>query len=178
VTKGLARAAESPGVSLETAVSRVAMLQAWMAPPVQPQPVQPTPTTSFAATLASASASQAPATTAHAPTAAGSYPHLSGDLDSNPELLRRLESLAAQRGESWKVTSGLRTVAEQQVLWDNRHTNPFPVARPGTSNHQHGNAADVTINGRPIQDVIPAAELLRAGIRPLEGDAVHVELAL
>jgi LAS superfamily LD-carboxypeptidase LdcB len=154
-------------VSLETAVSRVAMLQAWMAPPVQAPAVQPTPTTSFAATLEQA----------QAPAATGSYPHLSGDLDSNPELLRRLESLAAQRGESWKVTSGLRTVAEQQVLWDNRHTNPFPVARPGTSNHQHGNSADVTINGRPIQDVVSAAELLRAGIRPLEGDAVHVDLA-
>jgi hypothetical protein len=155
------------------------MLQAWIAPPVQ-APAQPAatapvgttssaPTTSFAATLASAAASQAPA-------AAGSYPHLTGDLDSNPELLRRLEGLAAQRGETWKVTSGLRTVAEQQVLWDNRHNNPFPVARPGTSNHQHGNAADVTVNGRPIQDVIPAAELIRAGIRPLAGDAVHVEL--
>jgi LAS superfamily LD-carboxypeptidase LdcB len=150
------------------------MLQAWIAPPVQ-APAQPAPaatpvgattsapTTSFAATLAQAQAT-------------GSYPHLSGDLDANPELLRRLETLAAQRGETWKVTSGLRTVAEQQVLWDNRHNNPFPVARPGTSNHQHGNAADVTVNGRPIQDVIPAAELIRAGIRPLEGDAVHVEL--
>jgi hypothetical protein len=151
------------------------MLQAWMAPPVQPAAAAPVgttssaPATSFAATLASATASQAPA-------AAGSYPHLTGDLDSNPELLRRLEGLAAQRGETWKVTSGLRTVAEQQVLWDNRHNNPFPVARPGTSNHQHGNAADVTVNGRPIQDVIPAAELIRAGIRPLAGDAVHVEL--
>ncbi|HEX5781555.1 MAG TPA: M15 family metallopeptidase [Solirubrobacteraceae bacterium] len=164
-------------MSLETAVSRVAMLQAWIAPPVQ-APAQPAattpvgatqPATSFAATLASATASQTPA-------AAGSYPHLTGDLDSNPQLLQRLETLAAQRGETWKVTSGLRTVAEQQVLWDNRHNNPFPVARPGTSNHQHGNAADVTINGRPIQDVIPAAELIRAGIRPLEGDAVHVEL--
>jgi hypothetical protein len=166
-------------VSLETAVSRVAMLQAWMAPPVPPQPVQPAPTTSvggtqpasFAATLASATASQAPAP-------AGSYPHLTGDLDANPELLRRLESVAAQRGETWKITSGLRTRAEQQALWDNRHSNPFPVAPPGTSNHEHGDSADVTINGRPIQHVVSAAELLRAGIRPLEGDAVHVDLAL
>jgi D-alanyl-D-alanine carboxypeptidase len=154
-------------VSLETAVSRIAMLQAWMAPPAPAPAPQPTPTTSFAATLAQATA----------PTAApGSYAHLTGDLDANPELLRRLESLAAQRGETWKITSGLRTVAEQQVLWDNRHNNPFPVARPGTSNHQHGNAADVTINGRPIQDVVSAAELIRAGIKPLAGDAVHVEL--
>jgi LAS superfamily LD-carboxypeptidase LdcB len=143
------------------------MLQAWMAPPAPAPAVPPAPATSFAATLAQATA--APAT--------GSYPHLTGDLDASPELLQRLEGLAAQRGEKWKITSGLRTVAEQQVLWDNRHSNPFPVARPGTSNHQHGNAADVTINGRPIQDVVAAAELLRAGIRPLAGDAVHVELA-
>jgi hypothetical protein len=158
-------------VSLETAVSRVAMLQAWMAPPVQPPvatpAVQAPPATSFAATLAKATA----------PAATGSYPHLTGDLDANPELLRRLESLAAQRGETWKITSGLRTHAEQQALWDTRHTNPFPVAPPGTSNHEHGDSADVMVNGRPIQDVISAAELLRAGIRPLEGDAVHVDLA-
>jgi D-alanyl-D-alanine carboxypeptidase len=158
-------------VSIDTAFARVAMLQAWMAPPppVSP-PVQSTPATSFAATLASATASQAPA-------AAGSYPHLTGDLDANPELLRRLESVAAQRGETWKITSGLRTHAEQQALWDARHTNPFPVAPPGTSNHEHGDSADVMVNGRPIQDVVPTAELIRAGIRPLAGDAVHVDLA-
>lgn len=149
-------------MSIDTAMARIAALQSFLAPP-SPPPVQAAPTTSFAATLAKAQGT-------------GSYPHLSGDLDGNPELLKRLESLAAQRGETWKITSGLRTVAEQQVLWDNRHNNPFPVARPGTSNHQHGNAADVTINGRPIQDVVPAADLLRAGIRPLAGDAVHVEL--
>ena len=164
-------------MSLETAVSRIAMLQTWMAPPVQAPAATPAVTaatpaaggTTFAATLAQATASQQPA-------APGAYAHLTGDLDGNPELLRRLEALAAQRGETWKITSGLRTVAEQQALWDNRHNNPFPVARPGTSNHQHGNAADVTVNGRPIQDVVSAAELIRAGIKPLAGDAVHVEL--
>jgi hypothetical protein len=50
------------------------------------------------------------------------------------------------------------------------------VARPGTSRHESGNAADVTIGGRPIQDVISAAELRGAGLSPLAGDAVHVEL--
>ena len=152
-------------MSIDTAMARIAALQSFIAPPPAPAPApQPAPTTSFAVTLAQAQG--------------GSYPHLSGDLDGNPELLKRLETMAAQRGETWKITSGLRTVAEQQVLWDNRQNNPFPVARPGTSNHQHGNAADVTINGRPIQDVVPAADLLRAGIRPLAGDAVHVELGL
>jgi hypothetical protein len=164
-------------VSIDTAFARVAMLQAWMAPPVQPPPAAPSVApaaggNTFAATLAQATAPPA------APAApAGSYPHLTGDLDSNPELLRRLETVAAARGETWKITSGLRTNAEQQALWDARHTNPFPVARPGTSNHEHGDSADVTVNGRPIQDVVPAAELVRAGIRPLAGDAVHVDLA-
>ncbi len=59
---------------------------------------------------------------------------------------------------------------------DRRATNPFPVARPGTSRHEHGTAADVTVGGRPIQDVISRDELVRAGIAPLAGDAVHVEL--
>ena len=157
-------------MSIDTAMARMAALQSWIAPPppVQAPPAaQPVQGATFAATLAQATASQA---------APGSHPHLSGDLDGNPELLRRLESVAASRGESWKVTSGLRTNAEQQALWDARATNPFPVARPGTSIHEQGNSADVTVNGRPIQDVVPAAELIRAGLKPLAGDAVHVDL--
>jgi hypothetical protein len=149
---------------------RVAALQAWTAPPAPP-PVQPVPTgPSFRATLA-----QAVGATPK-PTPAGTYAHLSGDLDANPELLARLERLAAARGETFEITSGLRTTAEQQALWDRRATNPYPVARPGTSRHEHGNAADVTIGGRAIQDVISRDELIRAGIAPLAGDAVHVEL--
>jgi hypothetical protein len=152
-------------VSIDTAMARIAALQSFIAPPAPPPVQATTPTTSFAATLAKAQGT-------------GSYPHLTGDLDGNPELLQRLETLAAQRGETWTINSGLRTHAEQQALWDARATNPFPVARPGTSNHESGNSADVSVNGRPIQDVVPAAELIRAGIRPLAGDAVHVDLAL
>lgn len=108
--------------------------------------------------------------------ASGSYPHLSGDLDADQELLHRLETLAARRGERFDVTSGHRSHEEQARLWDGRASNPFPVARPGTSRHETGRAADVTVGGRAIQDVIPAGELLAAGLRPLVGDAVHVEL--
>ena len=161
-------------MSIDTAMARIAALQSFMAPPA-PAPGAAAPAvqgTSFAATLAQATSAQ-PAQEA----GSGSYPHLTGDLDANPELLRRLESVAAARGETWKINSGLRTHAEQQALWDARATNPFPVARPGTSNHESGNSADVSVNGRPIQDVVPAAELIRAGIRPLAGDAVHVDLA-
>jgi D-alanyl-D-alanine carboxypeptidase len=104
------------------------------------------------------------------------YPHLKGDLDANPELLSRLERLASSRGETWTVTSGRRSIAEQQRLWDNRHRNPYPVAPPGMSRHLEGDAADVIINGRAIQDVVSYDELVRAGLNPLAGDAVHVEL--
>ncbi len=155
-------------MSLESALLRVATLQTWAAPPTPPvsQPV------------ATGSTFQAALAQAVGPTSqpAGAYAHLSGDLDAHPELLARLERLAASRGETFEVTSGLRTTAEQQALWDRRATNPFPVARPGTSLHEHGNAADVTVGGRPIQDVISRDELVRAGIAPLAGDAVHVEL--
>jgi uncharacterized protein YcbK (DUF882 family) len=109
--------------------------------------------------------------------APGAYPHLTGDLDGSPELLAKLEALAAQRGQKFHVTSGHRSIEEQQRLWDNRHSNPFPVARPGTSRHQSGRAADVTVGGQPIQNAISAAELRAAGLAPLAGDAVHVELA-
>ncbi len=162
-------------MSIDTAMARIAALQTFMAPPAPTPAAAPAAVqgTSFAATLAQATTAQA--TPAQA--TPGSYPHLSGDLDANPELLRRLETVAAARGETWKINSGLRTHAEQQALWDARGSNPFPVARPGTSNHESGNSADVSVNGRPIQDVVPAAELIRAGIRPLAGDAVHVDLA-
>lgn len=166
-------------MSVESVMTRIAEIQGMtqpQAPPPAP-PVAAPPATSFASQLQSAmappAAAAAPAPAAAAP---GTYPHLTGDLDANPELLRRLEALAAQRGETFNVTSGNRTHAEQERLWNARGSNPFPVAQPGTSRHESGNAADVTVGGRPIQDAIDAATLRAAGLAPLAGDAVHVEL--
>jgi D-alanyl-D-alanine carboxypeptidase len=161
-------------MSIESVMSRIAEIQGAMAPPPAPAQ-QPTaaPSSSFQSALQGAMAPKA-AGAAQAPP--GTYPHLDGDLDSNPELLRRLEALAAKRGEHFHITSGLRTYAEQLRLWNARGSNPYPVARPGTSRHETGRAADVTINGRDIQSVIPASELRAAGLNPLAGDAVHVEL--
>jgi hypothetical protein len=171
-------------MSIQSVVARITEIQsaigpAQPAPPATP-PAPATGTTPFASQLQSAmtpgtgTVSSAPAGALANPT--GTYPHLTGDLDASPEILQRLEALAAQRGEKFNVTSGTRSIEEQQRLWDNRHNNPFPVARPGTSRHQGGHATDVTIGGRAIQDVIPAAELRAAGLVPLAGDAVHVEL--
>ena len=103
------------------------------------------------------------------------YPHLSGDLDADAEVLRKAETLARDFGRNFYITSGLRTHAEQHRLWNSRANNPFPVARPGTSRHELGRALDVLVDGRPIQDVVPAALIRKHGLFPLAGDAAHVE---
>ena len=161
-------------MSIETVTARIAAIQAMTAPPVAPTP--PPASAAPSATSATSFASTLQGAMAPTQAAPGTYPHLSGDLDANPELLQRLETLAASRGMHFHITSGLRTYAEQERLWNARGSNPYPVARPGTSRHETGRAADVSIGGRAIQDVIPAAELRAAGIAPLAGDAVHVEL--
>jgi LAS superfamily LD-carboxypeptidase LdcB len=163
-------------MSIESVMSRIAEIQGALAPPAPAQqPPAAAQDTSFQSQLQGAMAPKpAPASGTQAP--AGTYPSLDGDLDSNPELLRRLEALAEKRGEHFHITSGLRTYAEQLRLWNSRGSNPFPVARPGSSRHETGRAADVTIGGRPIQSVIGASELRAAGLNPLAGDAVHVEL--
>lgn len=55
---------------------------------------------------------------------------------------------ARKHGWSGSVTSGYRSYAEQQRLYANRGSNPNPVAKPGTSNHEGSQyprgAVDVT----------------------------------
>ena len=161
-------------MSIESVMSRIAAIQGALAPPPA---AAPTATQAPAGTQGASFQSQLQGAMApKAAAAPGSYPHLDGDLDANPELLRRLEALAAKRGEHFHITSGLRTYAEQMRLWNSRGSNPNPVARPGTSRHESGRAADVTIGGRAIQSVISASELRAAGLNPLAGDSVHVEL--
>lgn len=47
-----------------------------------------------------------------------------------------------------RITSGNRTIEEQRRLWRNRHRNPYPVARPGTSRHHGGRAFDLPSSAR------------------------------
>jgi hypothetical protein len=50
---------------------------------------------------------------------------------------------AAKRdGVNITITSGFRSHAQQQALW-NKNPNPKMVARPGTSQHEKGNALDL-----------------------------------
>ena len=66
------------------------------------------------------------------------------DVDLEEPLAGRLERLLARFGGRVLILSGRRTYAEQQALWD-RNPDPALTARPGTSNHERGRAADLRI---------------------------------
>jgi hypothetical protein len=65
---------------------------------------------------------------------------------SNRQFGREIDMDAARSiasGAGFRVTSGLRTRAEQQRLYDTVRTPTNPVALPGTSAHERGNALDI-----------------------------------
>lgn len=63
----------------------------------------------------------------------------------------KLETTAAKRGIGMIITSGRRSRAKQQALWDARASNRYPVARPGYSDHEKGIAFDAVANPRNRQ---------------------------
>lgn len=60
-----------------------------------------------------------------------------------PWLRPYAEYLVALGAGQVRVTSVYRSYSDQLRLWHNRHNNPYPVARPGTSMHEHGRAWDM-----------------------------------
>jgi len=67
-----------------------------------------------------------------------------------PELqpfARALVDLAGQNGLHPRVTSARRSYLEQRSLYNRflRGANPFPVAAPGTSSHETGEAFDMVV---------------------------------
>ncbi len=91
-----------------------------------------------------------------------------------PEMLAAIARAEALLGRDVPVTSGWRSPAQQQWLWDHRDTNPYPVARPGTSKHERGLAIDVP--GWFVADLLRVAGA--AGLcHPLPAtDPIHFEL--
>jgi hypothetical protein len=91
-----------------------------------------------------------------------------------PELVNALAEAGRLLGVDVPVTSGWRSRGEQQRLYDDRGTNPYPVAVPGTSSHERGRAVDV-----PRSFVARLASVARrVGLcHPWpETDPVHFEL--
>jgi hypothetical protein len=94
-----------------------------------------------------------------------------GRAGLSPGLLAALDRADALLGFPVPVASGLRSYEEQQALWERRATNPYPVARPGTSDHERGRAVDVP--RASVEAVLRVAEA--AGLcQPLPvSDPVH-----
>jgi hypothetical protein len=106
--------------------------------------------------------------------AAGAGPPGGGDRDHlAPALLAAVRRADALLGRPVPIVSGYRSAAEQARLWANRATNPYPVARPGTSAHERGMAIDVPRTFVPTLATVAAA----AGLcQPLPAsDPVHFE---
>jgi hypothetical protein len=91
-----------------------------------------------------------------------------------PAMLAALSRADQLLGREIPITSGYRSIEHQRRLWDNRHSNPYPVARPGTSRHQSGLAVDVPSSFVPTLLTVARD----AGLcRPLpQRDPIHFEV--
>ena len=78
-----------------------------------------------------------------------------------------LQQAIADRGSKMQVNSAYRTLAQQMLLYNDRHNNANPVAPPGRSNHQTGLAIDIE-DPRGWEPF-----LMRHGWNPLPGDEPH-----
>lgn len=91
-----------------------------------------------------------------------------------PAMLAALARADGVLGQPVPVVSGFRTRAEQEALWHQRHANSYPVARPGTSDHERGLAVDVP---RSFADDLAAVGAAVGLCRPLpDSDPVHFVL--
>lgn len=105
---------------------------------------------------------------------------LTGDVEGlDPKLLDRLAQLGERMGEKLQIISGHRSRQEQEVLYQ-KYLNGTGnlAAKPGSSNHESGNAADVNIGGVSLQKNAKAARLAaELGLSfPVPGEPWHVEL--
>lgn len=110
---------------------------------------------------------------------AGPVTNVTGKIDGlDPELLARLDAVGRELGAKIDVISGHRTYEEQAKLYAAYQAGTGNLAaKPGTSNHEHGGAADVYVNGVALADVDGAREIAaRHGLHfPVGGESWHVE---
>ena len=102
---------------------------------------------------------------------------LRGDLDFDRTLMVKLAKAAKDSNTVFYVNFGKRTFAEQTVLW-NRYGYPR-AARPGTSRHETGLAADVVTYR--TRTSIGSVSKIRAALKkhglclPVPNEKWHVE---
>lgn len=67
------------------------------------------------------------------------------------DLVRVFIDVFAEAGIKIKVTSAYRTAEEQRAIFAQAEANPYPVARPGRSQHEYGVAVDMVATPRENQ---------------------------
>jgi LAS superfamily LD-carboxypeptidase LdcB len=90
--------------------------------------------------------------------------------------LQRLARLAGDYGDTVNISSGRRSTEEQQSIWDStpEEDRGIMVARPGTSRHESGNAADIDSDWfQGISNDILAKYGLK---KPMDYESWHVEI--
>ena len=73
----------------------------------------------------------------------------SGRQGLAPAVLASLARADVLLGRPVPVVSGLRSTTRQAELYAQRASNPYPVAPPGSSKHEHGLAVDVPLGLAP-----------------------------
>lgn len=92
----------------------------------------------------------------------------------NPGLVSAAKRMINDNPYGGRITSGFRSIEEQARLY-NSGTNPYPVAAPGRSKHNFGEALD--ISGSPQAMEWFAANASKYGLhQPHSNDPVHFEL--
>lgn len=110
----------------------------------------------------------------------GTVPAQASGEGMNPDFQSRLNAMVQASGGRLSITSGFRSNAEQQKLWNDavrKYGSPEAarrwVAPPGSSNHEKGVAADLSGDLRWAHE--HAAEF---GLQfPLSNEAWHIEPA-
>jgi hypothetical protein len=123
--------------------------------------------------------SSAPAD-AHAGAKANASKWVNGDTKGlDPVLFGKLAQLGEQLDSPVHIASGYRSNAEQQALYAKyRNGTGNLAAKPGTSNHEHGDAADASVHGTSLaSDTRARALAAKLGlVFPVKGEPWHTEL--
>jgi hypothetical protein len=115
------------------------------------------------------------------PLSADAAQWLTGDTQGlNPALANKLAEVGRRLGKKLNIVSGYRTRQEQEALYQ-KYLNGTGnlAAKPGTSRHETGNAADVQVDGQSLGSNPQARAIaLQVGLTfPVPGEPWHVELA-
>lgn len=122
-----------------------------------------------------AAAAPTGAPTTAAPPAGLNIGDVSGMNGELVERLRRMRSDMPADVGGFHVKSGYRSPEDQAREYANRFRNPYPVAKPGGSQHEKGEAADLKFDTQ-AGDQWFRAQMFKYGVTtPVAGDPVHFE---